>query len=71
MIIVQMHASFPDLIFRISFLQLTLQQTFPAFKLISNNFLREICMSKINTKEETKTKSLKPKLLKTLNINQF
>ena len=48
-----------------------LQQISSAFKLISNNFLQEKYMSKINTKEKTKTKSTKPKLLKTLNMNQF
>ena len=31
-----------------------LQQIFSAFELISNNFLREKYMSKINTKKETK-----------------
>ena len=43
-----------------------------AFKLISINFLQEKYISKIKHKgDKTKRKSMKPKLLKVLNINQF
>ena len=53
------------------FLKLKLQQILSGFKLISNNFLGEKYMSKKNAKEETKTKFMRPQLLKTLSMNQF
>ena len=34
--------------------------------------IKKMCISKINTKEKkNKTKSVKPKLLKTIDMNQF
>ena len=57
--------------FQNKFLKLKLQQIFSVFKLISNDFLGEKYVTQKNTKEETKTKSMRPKILQTLNMNQF
>ena len=54
--------------FQNKFSKLKSQQIFSAFKLISNNFLGEKYMSK---KIQRKKPKPRPKLLKTLNINQF
>ena len=42
-----------------------------AFKLITTNFLRERYMPKKKQEDKTKTKSMKLKLYKTLNMRQF
>ena len=50
-----------------------LEQLFiTAFKLISINFLREECMSKINTGNKAKTNKVNDtKTVENLNLNQF
>ena len=48
-----------------------LQQISSGFILINNNFLGEKYMPIKSTKEETKTKSMRPKLFKTLDMSQF